>query len=60
MAKAKTYTILIRGITKDQKNSLKRSAKALSWSVNTCLLKQVEALTYDEIEKFNNTKAKPK
>lgn len=55
---AKTHTLIVRGVTKDQKNALKRMAKRYSvkQSVNQVMLAMISTQTHSEIKEFNNNK----
>lgn len=50
----KTHTLIVRGLTKDQKNSLKRLAKAKNRlaSVNSFMLDVIDDKTIHDIETF--------
>lgn len=55
-----THTLIVRGLTKDQKNSLKRLAKAKNKlaSVNSFMLQVIDDKTIHDIETFQIAKKK--
>ena len=50
MNSSKTHTLLVRGIEKSKKNSLKRIAKLKRQSVNALILSIVDEVTAPEIQ----------
>lgn len=58
----KTYTLYVRGVSKDVRNSLKRMAKKITGSttVNGFMLKQLESMTEDERKDFELAKLSKK
>lgn len=55
---AKTHTLIVRGVSKEQKNSLKRIARKfpVKQSVNQVMLAMISTQTITEIEDFKNAK----
>ncbi len=54
---SKKHTLIVRGVSKDEKNSLKRMAKktAAKLSVNQVMLGLINQATAKEIHDFKNT-----
>lgn len=57
MNKTKTHAITLRGLSKAQKDSLKRQARGKHQSVNGFLLSTVNDITSLDIEIFKKEKA---
>jgi uncharacterized protein (DUF1778 family) len=55
----KMHTIIVRKVSRDVKNSLKRQAKRNRQSVNGFLLEAIDSLTYNEIQDYKITKKQP-
>jgi hypothetical protein len=58
MQKTKDHTIIVRGLSKEQKDSLKRQAKGRHQSMNGFLLTTVKDITTLDIETFKKDKTK--
>ena len=53
---AKTHTLIVRGVEKAQKNSLKRQARNKRQSVNGYLLGAIDILTCTEIDQYKKSR----
>lgn len=60
MQKTKTHTLIIRGVSKEQKNSLKRLADGKNQSVNGFFLTNITNITEKDIEVWDIKQAELK